>query len=58
MEDNDKATFYLNHILDNAELFSEWIREGRKAKDFLLTIPSKITYKDIKWAQKSIGITS
>ena len=55
---NGRSAFYLQHILDNAELFSEWVQEGRKPKDFLLTIPSEVTDEDIRWAQESLGIRS
>lgn len=49
----DKALLakYLEHIMDNAELFCEWIQEGRDPWKFLLTALDDVTEKDIEWAQ-------
>jgi hypothetical protein len=44
----------LMYILNNWELYAEWCQEGRNPIDFLMTMPGRITEKDIEWAQKSL----
>ncbi len=44
----------LAYILNNWELYAEWCQEGRNPIDFLMTMPGRITEKDIEWAQKSL----
>lgn len=44
----------LTYILNNWELYAEWCQEGRNPIDFLMTMPRRITEKDIEWAQKSL----
>lgn len=41
----------LEYILNNAELFAEWVNEGKIPRQFLLTMPGHITPEDIDWGQ-------
>lgn len=42
---------HLEYILNNAELFAEWVNEGKVPRQFLLTMPGHITPEDIDWGQ-------